>query len=533
VVSVELIDHLLLGWREASSWQNLFYCFLGVTLGNLLGVLPGVGSVAAVSILLPVTYHVPPATGLIMLAGLYYGAVYGAVTGAILLNIPHTVSAIECLDGYPMAQKGRAGIALFMTTMASLAGSSVGIVVLALFAPPLAAVALTFQSPEYFALVVLGMTGAAVLTHGSPLKSFISVILGMLIGLVGIDVTSGAARFTFGLTSLLDGIGIGVIAMGLFGISEIIINAGTIAPPVLRPSSITWRSLLPSREEFAASWRSIIRGAGIGAGLGLLPGAGPVLASIMGYALEKQIAQEPGRFGHGAIEGVVGPEAAANAACQTGFVPTLTLGIPADPIMAVMLSALTVKGISTGPEFITAHPDLFWGLLVSFIIGNVLLVIWHVPFIGLWVRLLTIPFQLLFPAVLVFMCIGVYSIRQSSSDVLTMLFFGGVGYAMRLLKFSPAPLLIGLVLGPAMEQHLRRSLIVSRGDPMIFIQRPISAAILAAAAVILTWTIYKSVALAQAQKNERESNNIPGETRTSHLQGKQGVSPDGKSFNHS
>lgn len=532
-MSVELIDHLLLGWREASSWQNLFYCFLGVTLGNLLGVLPGVGSVAAVSILLPVTYHVPPATGLIMLAGLYYGAVYGAVTGAILLNIPHTVSAIECLDGYPMAQKGRAGIALFMTTMASLAGSSVGIVVLALFAPPLAAVALTFQSPEYFALVVLGMTGAAVLTHGSPLKSFISVILGMLIGLVGIDVTSGAARFTFGLTSLLDGIGIGVIAMGLFGISEIIINAGTIAPPVLRPSSITWRSLLPSREEFAASWRSIIRGAGIGAGLGLLPGAGPVLASIMGYALEKQIAQEPGRFGHGAIEGVVGPEAAANAACQTGFVPTLTLGIPADPIMAVMLSALTVKGISTGPEFITAHPDLFWGLLVSFIIGNVLLVIWHVPFIGLWVRLLTIPFQLLFPAVLVFMCIGVYSIRQSSSDVLTMLFFGGVGYAMRLLKFSPAPLLIGLVLGPAMEQHLRRSLIVSRGDPMIFIQRPISAAILAAAAVILTWTIYKSVALAQAQKNERESNNIPGETRTSHLQGKQGVSPDGKSFNHS
>ncbi|HEY2230061.1 MAG TPA: tripartite tricarboxylate transporter permease [Xanthobacteraceae bacterium] len=530
---MELIDHLLLGWREASSWQNLFYCFLGVTLGNLLGVLPGVGSVAAVSILLPVTYHVPPATGLIMLAGLYYGAVYGAVTGAILLNIPHTVSAIECLDGYPMAQKGRAGIALFMTTMASLAGSSVGIVVLALFAPPLAAVALTFQSPEYFALVVLGMTGAAVLTHGSPLKSFISVILGMLIGLVGIDVTSGAARFTFGLTSLLDGIGIGVIAMGLFGISEIIINAGTIAPPVLRPSSITWRSLLPSREEFAASWRSIIRGAGIGAGLGLLPGAGPVLASIMGYALEKQIAQEPGRFGHGAIEGVVGPEAAANAACQTGFVPTLTLGIPADPIMAVMLSALTVKGISTGPEFITAHPDLFWGLLVSFIIGNVLLVIWHVPFIGLWVRLLTIPFQLLFPAVLVFMCIGVYSIRQSSSDVLTMLFFGGVGYAMRLLKFSPAPLLIGLVLGPAMEQHLRRSLIVSRGDPMIFIQRPISAAILAAAAVILTWTIYKSVALAQAQKNERESNNIPGETRTSHLQGKQGVSPDGKSFNHS
>lgn len=499
---MQLIDHLWLGWQEAGSWQNLFYCFLGVTLGNLLGVLPGVGSVAAVSILLPLTYHVPPATGLIMLAGLYYGAVYGAVTGAILLNIPHTVSAIECLDGYPMAQKGRAGVALFMTTMASLCGSLVGIVVLALFAPPLASVALTFQSPEYFALVVLGMTGAAVLARGSPIKSFISVLLGMLIGLVGIDVTSGAERFTFGLTSLLDGISVGVIAMGLFGISEIIINAGTLALPKVRPSSITWRSLLPSREELALSWRAILRGTGIGAGLGLLPGAGPVLASIMGYAIEKQVAREPARFGHGAIEGVVAPEAAANAACQTGFVPTLTLGIPADPIMAVMLAALTVKGISVGPEFITAHADLFWGLLVSFIIGNILLVIWHVPFIGLWVRLLSIPFHYLFPAVLVFMCIGVFSIRQSPTDVLMMLAFGGVGYVMRLLKFPPAPLLIGLVLGPAMEQHLRRSLIVSRGDPTIFVQRPVSAAILAAAAAVLLWTLYKGLAVARSRVDE-------------------------------
>ncbi len=499
---MELIDHLALGWQEAGSWQNLFYCFLGVTLGNLLGVLPGVGSVAAVSILLPVTYYVPPATGLIMLAGLYYGAVYGAVTGAILLNIPHTVSAIECLDGYPMAQKGRAGVALFMTTMASLCGSLVGIVVLALFAPPLAAVALTFQSPEYFALVVLGMTGAAVLAHSSPIRSFISVILGMLIGLVGIDATSGVARFTFGLSTLLDGISIGVIAMGLFGISEIMINAGMVTSPTVRPSSITWRSLLPSREELKLSWRAILRGTSIGAGLGLLPGAGPVLASIMGYAVEKQVAKEPVRFGQGAIEGVVAPEAAANAACQTGFVPTLTLGIPADPIMAVMLAALTVKGISAGPGFITSHPDLFWGLLVSFIIGNVLLVIWHVPFIGLWVRLLSIPFHYLFPAVLVFMCIGVYSIRQSADDVLMMLFFGAVGYLMRLLNFSPAPLLIGLVLGPAMEQHLRRSLIVSHGDPMIFITRPVSASILVAAALVLAWTLYKSFAPGRAQMRE-------------------------------
>jgi TctA family transporter len=256
------------------------------------------------------------------------------------------------------------------------------------------------------------------------------------------------------------------------------------------------------------AWRAIVRGTGVGAGLGLLPGAGPVLASIMGYAIEKQVAREPDRFGHGAIEGVVAPEAAANAACLTGFVPTLTLGIPADPIMAVMLAALTVKGISTGPEFINSHPDLFWGLLVSFIIGNVLLVIWHVPFIGLWVRLLSIPFRILFPAVLVFMCIGVYSIRQSVADILMMLMFGGIGYLMRLLKFAPAPLLIGLVLGPAMEQHLRRSLIVSRGDPMIFIERPVSAVILAAAAAVLVWTIYKSIAPAGASKLVAESNNI-------------------------
>jgi putative tricarboxylic transport membrane protein len=510
VVIVEIIDHLMLGWREAGTWQNLFYCFLGVTLGNLLGVLPGVGSVAAVSILLPVTYHVPPATGLIMLAGLYYGAVYGAVTGAILLNIPHTVSAIECLDGYPMARKGRAGVALFMTTMASLCGSTVGIVVLALFAPPLAAVALTFRSPEYFALVVLGMTGAAVLARGSPIKSFVSVIIGMLIGLVGIDVTSVVARFTFGFTNLLDGIGIGVIAMGLFGVSEIMINAGIVVSPAIQPSSISWRSLLPTREEWSLSWRAILRGTGIGAGLGLLPGAGPVLASIMGYAIEKQVAREPDRFGHGAIEGVVAPEAAANAACQTGFVPTLTLGIPADPIMAVMLAALTVKGISAGPDFINTHPDLFWGLVVSFIIGNILLVIWHVPFIGLWVRLLTIPFQLLFPAVLVFMCIGVYSIQQSPMDVLMMLIFGGIGYLMRLLRFAPAPLLIGLVLGPAMEQHLRRSLIVSHGDPMIFLQRPVSATILAAAAAVLLWTLYKSFGSAPAQR--AIENGVPQKT---------------------
>jgi putative tricarboxylic transport membrane protein len=489
---MDLLHNLSIGLREAGTLQNLFYCFLGVTLGNLLGVLPGVGAVAAVSILLPVTYYVPAQTGLIMLAGLYYGAVYGAVTGAILLNIPHSVSAVECLDGYPMARQGRAGVALFMTTMASLCGSAVGIVILALFAPPLASVALSFGSPEYFALVVLGMTGAAVLGRGSAVHSLTSVVIGMVVGLVGIDITSGTARFTFGSTNLLDGLNIGVVAMGLFGIAEIVANART-PPPKPATARITFRQMLPSREEFSLAWRAILRGTIIGSGIGLLPGAGPVLASIMGYAVERQVARQPERFGHGAIEGVVAPEAAANAACQVGFVPTLTLGIPADPIMAIMLAALTVKGISPGPQFISQHPEIFWGLVVSFVIGNVILVIWHVPFIGVWVRLLAVPFHLLYPIVLTFMCIGIYSVRQSPFDILAMLVFGGVGYAMRLLKFPPAPLLIGLVLGPEMEAHLRRSLIIFHGDFMSFLQRPVSATILLASCFVLAWNIYSSI----------------------------------------
>ena len=503
---MELLDHLALGLREAGTWQNLLYCFLGVTLGNLLGVLPGVGAVAAVSILLPVTYHVPASTGLIMLAGLYYGAVYGAVTGAILLNIPHSVSAVECLDGYPMARQGRAGVALFMTTMASLSGSAVGIVVLALFAPPLAGVALTFGSPEYFALVVLGMTGAAVLGRGSALCSLASVVIGMLVGLVGIDMTSGAARFTFGSTNLLDGLNIAVVAMGLFGIAEIVANA-RMSPHLPATSRIRLSQLLPSREEFTRSWKAIVRGTGVGSALGLLPGAGPVLASIMGYALERQIAREPERFGQGAIEGVVAPEAAANAACQVGFVPTLTLGIPADPIMAIMLAALTVKGIAPGPQFIAQHPDIFWGLIVSFVIGNILLVIWHVPFIGIWVRLLSVPFHLLFPIVISFMCIGIYSVRRSPEDILMMMVFGVIGYGMRLVKFPPAPLLIGLVLGPEMEAHLRRSLIVSHGDPMVFLERPVSATILVASCFVLGWTIYNGI---RNRKRSAEALALPG-----------------------
>lgn len=497
---MEFWRHIGLGIQVAFTAQNLLYCFLGVTLGNLMGVIPGVGAVAAVSILLPVTYFVPASAGLIMLAGLYYGAVYGAVTGAILLNIPHTVSAVECLDGYPMAQRGRAGVALFMTTIASLCGSIVGIIVIAIFAPPVAAIALTFESPDYFALVVLGMTGAVALARGSPLRSFIMIFTGMLIGLVGMDVTSAQPRFTFGVTQLVDGVPIAVIAMGLFGVAELICNAERTRTSQIKAADVTWRSLLPSRADVRAAWPAITRGAFIGALFGVLPGAGAVLASIMGYTVEKQVARDPSRFGKGAIEGVVAPEAAANAACQTSFVPTLTLGIPTDPITAVMLAALMMKGISPGPEFISAHPDIFWGLLVSFVVGNVLLVIWHIPFIRLWVKLLAVPFDILYPIVLVFICVGAYVIHNSVLDIFMMLFFGCIGYGMRLLRFEPAPLLIGLVLGPLLETYLRRSLIVSHGDPLVFFERPISGSILAASAIVLAWSFRKSWASQRAPR---------------------------------
>ena len=493
-----LIDNLALGFREALSLQNLFYCFLGVTIGNFMGVIPGVGAVAAVSILLPVTYYVPPAAGLIMLAGLYYGAVYGAVTGAILLNIPHTVSAVECLDGYPMAQQGRAGVALFMTTIASLCGSLVGVVILALFAPPVAEFALKFGSPEYFSLIILGMTGAAVLSKSSPVRSFIMVVLGMTVGLVGIDVNSGQPRFAFGNTHLSDGISVGVIAMGLFGVAELIAGAGRPKPVLLDARTITWRSLLPTRDDWRRSWPAIMRGVGVGSVLGVLPGGGAVLASIMGYTVEKQVARDPDRFGKGAIEGVVAPEAAANAACQTSFVPTLTLGIPTDPIMAVMLAALIIKGISPGPSLITQHPDIFWGLVASFVVGNVLLVIWHIPLIRVWVRLLAVPFHLLYPAVIVMICMGVYSIHSSEFDVFLLLLFGCAGYAMRLMRFPPAPFLVGLVLGPLMEEHLRRSLVVSRGDLMIFLYKPISATVLVASLLVLALTFRRTRRLPEA-----------------------------------
>jgi putative tricarboxylic transport membrane protein len=487
-----MLEHLALGLHVALTPSNILYCFIGVTLGNLVGTIPGLGSLAAISILLPITYFVPETGGLIMLAGLYYGAVYGGATSAILLNIPHTATSMVCLDGYPMAQKGRAGVALFLTTIASLCGSVVGIIVVAFFAPILASVALEFESPEYFALMFLGLAGAAILARGNPTRSFITMILGMLLGMIGIDVNSGQPRFTFGATSLMDGVNIGIVAIGLFGVAEVMINAGRARPTLMRPQDITWKTLIPTREDVRTAIPAILRGVGLGSLLGILPSAGTILAPIMGYSIEKQIAREPDRFGHGALEGIVAPEAAANASSQTAFVPMLTLGIPTDPVMAVMLGAMMIKGLSPGPSFISDHPDMFWGLVVSFVIGNALLVVWHLPLIGLWVRLLTIPFNLLYPPVLVFVCVGAYSIRQSPLDVGTVLVFGLIGYGMRVLGFQPAPLLIGFILGPLIEENLRRALSVSRGNPAIFVERPISFGVLCLAILVMFWTFRRT-----------------------------------------
>ncbi len=485
---MDLVGNLALGFQTALSPAALLFCFLGVTLGTLIGVLPGIGAMAAIAMLLPVTYHVPPTEALIMLAGIYYGAQYGGSTASILLRLPGTPqAAVVTLDGYPMAQQGRAGVALFVTTIASFAGSVLGVLLLAGFAPLLARAAMAFQAPEYFALMVLGLMAAALLTQGSPLRGLIMVVAGLTLGTVGTDLQTGSFRFVFGRPELVDGIGLVAMAMGLFGVSEVIANAARGGAPAARRPR--WREMIPSRADWRASAPAMLRGSGIGAGFGALPGTGSSIASFVSYAVEKRIARDPSRFGKGAIEGISAPEAANNAAAQTAFIPTLTLGVPGDAVLALMLGALIIHGIIPGPGLIEQQPTLFWGLVASFVLGNLMLLILNLPLIGLWISILRIPYRLLYPAILVFICIGVFSIRNSVFDIWLVLVFGGLGYGMRLLRFEPAPLLLGFILGPLLEQYLRRAMTVSRGDPMIFLERPISAAFLGLAAALLCWSL--------------------------------------------
>ncbi|OLU17630.1 hypothetical protein BVH01_14020 [Pseudomonas sp. PA1(2017)] len=479
-------ENILLGLETAFSMYNLFYCFVGVFLGTLLGVIPGIGVLAAISMLFPMTFHLEPTAALIMLAGIWYGTSYGGNTASILLNVPGSPSnAVTCLDGYPMTLQGRGGIALLMTTVASFCGGSIGIILLMSFAPTISAYALNFSSAEYFSLMLLGLVAASNISGGSVIKGLIMVTFGILFGTVGSDIYTGTRRFDFGVLDLADGINLVALAMGLFGVAEVISSIGKVDGSRVDRSSLKLSAMKPTRDDVKRSWMPMVRGSSIGSFFGTLPGTGPSIAAFMAYAVERRVAKQPERFGKGAIEGIMAPESANNAADQTSFIPTLALGIPGSATMALMLGALMIHGIAPGPQLMTDQPSLFWGLVMSFWIGNVLLVILNVPLIGLWVRLLMVPYKLLFPAVLMFICIGTYSVNNSAFDVLLVVVFGAIGYGMRVLGFPAAPMLLGFVLGPMMEEHFRRAMLLSRGDFSTFIDRPISATVLAFTVFVL------------------------------------------------
>ena len=481
---MELLENLYMGFGVALTLQNVMYCLIGVILGTLIGVLPGIGPIATISMLLPATFVLPPVSALIMLAGIYYGASYGGSTTAILVNLPGEVSSVvTCLDGYQMARQGKAGKALGVAALGSFFAGTVATIMIAGFAPPLAELALKFGPADYFSLMVLGLVAAVVLAHGSLIKAIAMIVLGLLIGLIGTDVNSGVARYSFGLPELIDGIGIGTIAMGTFGFSEIMRNLEKGEKREVFVKNIT--GLLPNWADIKQVTMPVLRGTAIGAALGILPGGGTVLGSFSAYTLEKKVAKDPSRFGKGAIEGVAAPESANNAAAQTSFIPLLTLGIPSNPVMALMIGAMIIHGIQPGPQIMTAKPDLFWGMIASMWVGNLLLVVLNLPMIGLWVKLLTLPYRFLYPAILLFCCIGVYSINNATMDVYMAALFGFIGYTFLKLECEPAPLLLGFVLGPMMEENLRRALLLSRGDPGVFFTRPISATLLVISILLL------------------------------------------------
>ncbi len=481
---MELFDHLALGFHTALSFQNIIYAFLGALIGTLVGVLPGLGPVPTIAMLLPITYALPPVAGLIMLAGIYYGAQYGGSTTAILVNLPGETSAVvTCLDGYQMARNGRAGQALAIAELGSFFAGCVATVLLAAFAPPLAEVAFQFGPAEYFSLMVLGLIGAVVLASGSLLKAICMILLGLLLGMVGTDVNSGVARFSFGIAELTDGIDFAVVAMGVFGFSEIMNNLQQKEERETFLDKIG--HLYPDWEDIKAATPAVLRGTAIGSALGILPGGGAVMASFASYTVEKKLSKHPEQFGHGAIQGVAGPESANNAASQTSFIPLLTLGIPGNAVMALMVGAMTIHNIQPGPQVMTANPELFWGLIASMWIGNLMLVVLNLPLIGIWVKLLKVPYRVLYPAILMICSIGVYTLNYNVFDIWLTAFFGLVGYVWSKLKCEGAPLLLGLVLGPMMEENFRRALLLSRGDFTTFLTRPLSLSLLVIAGLLV------------------------------------------------
>src|SRR5882762_5894874 len=482
---MELAHNLALGFGIALTPANLFFALAGALIGTLIGVLPGIGPIATIAMLLPLTFHLEPTSGLIMLAGIFYGAQYGGSTTAILVNLPgETSSVVTCIDGHQMARQGRAGAALAVAALGSFFAGCVSTMLIATFAPPLAIVGQSFGAPEYFSLMVLGLIAAVVLAHGSVVKAIAMIILGLLFGLVGTDGNTGADRFTLGLTVLSDGIDFAVLAIGVFGVGEIISNLALPDPGrSILMEKIT--RLWPTREDFRRAWPAALRGTALGSILGVLPGGGATLSSFAAYVLEKKLASDPSRFGRGAVEGVAGPESANNAGAQTSFIPMLTLGIPGNAVMALMIGAMTIHGIQPGPQVMTERPELFWGMVASMWIGNLMLLVINLPLIGMWVQLLKVPYRLLYLAILLFCAIGVYSVNNNAFEVVLTAMFGVLGYIFLKLDCEPAPMLLGFILGPMMEENLRRAMRISSGDPMIFINRPISLGLLIAAAILL------------------------------------------------
>jgi TctA family transporter len=494
---MDLLSNLSLGFATAFTLQNLAYCFIGCVLGTLIGVLPGLGPIATIAMLLPATYALPPIAALIMLAGIYYGAQYGGSTTAILINIPgESSSVVTAIDGYKMARNGRAGVALFTAGVGSFFAGCVATLVLAAFAAPLSELAFKFGPAEYFSLMVLGLIGAVVLASGSLIKAIAMIILGLLLGLVGTDVNSGTSRYAFDVPQLTDGLGFVAVAMGVFGFAEIMANLEQKENRETFLDKVT--NLWPNKQDFKRMIMPILRGTTLGSILGILPGGGAALAAFGAYSLEKKVSKYGHEFGKGAIEGVAAPESANNAAAQTSFIPLLTLGIPPNAVMALMVGAMTIHNIQPGPQVMTSNPALFWGLIASMWIGNFMLIILNLPMIGVWVKLLTIPYRHLYPAILVFCCIGVYSVNNTVFDIYLTAGFGVLGYLFMKFKCEAPPLLLGFVLGPMMEENFRRALLLSRGDYSVFVTRPLSASLLAAAAFLVV------IVLLPAFKKTRE-----------------------------
>ncbi|PKN67905.1 MAG: transporter [Deltaproteobacteria bacterium HGW-Deltaproteobacteria-15] len=500
-----MVHELLYGFGVALQLPNLLACFIGVLVGTLIGVLPGIGPVGAMSILLPITFGLSPVAAIIMLAGIYYGSMYGGSTTSILVNIPgEAASVVTCLDGYQMARKGRAGPALGIAAFGSFIAGTIGLLGLMLMANPLASFAVRFGPAEYFSLMCLGLSVLLYLTHGSILKGLVMAGAGLFLSLIGQDIVTGKVRFTFGFFGLQDGVGLVPMVMGLFGISEVLLNLEQPAERTVLSTKI--RHLLPSREDWAAAAKPIGRGSLLGFFLGILPGGGAVISSFVSYALEKRFSRHPERFGEGAIEGVAGPEAANNAASSGAFIPLFSLGIPANVVMALLLGALMIHGLRPGPLMITERPEIFWGTVASMYVGNVLLLILNLPLIGLWVRILKIPYRILFPLILLFCLIGVYTINGNVFDIFVMILFGIVGYGLRKAEYEPAPLVLAFVLGPMLEQNLRQALILSDGSARVFFTHPISAACLSISLFLVISGILPEI---RRRRRMRRENAVP------------------------